>query len=213
MLIFAPEITYVPNTARIDNTTVGVMPLRAIGDQARRGGLRNADTATVGAHGIAEPYGYPDGKIGGLIIEGPFPYKNGPPVWNGGHGSDLWDAYGLIFAPGKPGAGGACPPVPADSPFAGSAAVKPVPLRNNCALGCNMTEVSATGVDPCHVGSVTPAEGTSNSVMSCFDIGSMAGGWGVCGYNCTAFAGYPNACTAKNVAHCSIYCDTRNYPK
>ena len=29
-------------------------------------------------------YGYPDGKIGGLIVEGPFPYKHGPAVWDDG---------------------------------------------------------------------------------------------------------------------------------
>ena len=38
------------------------------------------------AQGAAPPgynktYGYPDG-IGGLIVEGPFPYHNGPPSWS-----------------------------------------------------------------------------------------------------------------------------------
>ena len=168
--------------------------------------------------GVGEAYGYPDGIVGGLIVEGPFPYKNGPPVWNGGHGSNPWDAYALIIAPGKLGADGkTCEPVPADSPFAGATNVRPLPLSNGekgCLLGCNWTEVSATGVDPCHAGSLT-APPVSNSVMSCFNVGpgTMSGGGGACGYNCTAFvAGTMTPCTKANVGTCEVYCDSRSFP-
>ena len=168
--------------------------------------------------GVGEAYGYPDGIVGGLIVEGPFPYKNGPPVWNGDYGKNPWDAYGMIAAPGKLGADGkTCEAVPADSPFAASTTVRPLPLTNGekfCLLACNLTDVEATGVDPCHIGSLT-APPVSHSVMSCFDLGpgTMGGGGGACGYNCTAFAGKDmTPCTKANVGTCSVYCDSRNFP-
>eukprot|EP00949_MAST-11_sp_MAST-11-sp1_P002485 g2485.t1 len=115
--------------------------------------------------GYNETYGYPDG-IGALIVEGPFPYKNGPPVWTN---STLWGAYGLLNAPGRY-TNGECDAVPASSPFYKSD-LKPVPLTDglkDCLIGCNLTQVSETGHDPCHVGSVTYP---TNSPMSCFDVG------------------------------------------
>ena len=42
--------------------------------------------------GYNETYGYPDG-IGGLIVEGPFPYKNGPAVWSD---DTPWGAFGYV---------------------------------------------------------------------------------------------------------------------
>ena len=66
--------------------------------------------------GYDEVYGYPE-NIGGLIIEGPFPYQNGPDVWSN---DNLFGAYGLIDAAGSTDDDGQCTPVPDDSPFAGS---------------------------------------------------------------------------------------------
>ena len=167
--------------------------------------------------GYDELYGYPS-TIGGLIIEGPFPYKNGPPVWTP---DTISGAYGLIDAAGDAKTiGGKCPPVPSDSPFANSTDVHPVQLTNgltNCLLGCNLTKVKTTGIDPCRVGSIGPP--LSNSIMSCFDVGpGMAGGYGVCGYNCTAFVSSRTDelvyCTQEDFGKsaCLIYCDSRTFP-
>ena len=159
-------------------------------------------------------YGQPDQKIGGLIVEGPFPYHNGPAVWNGG--KNPWGAYGLINAAGSLDRKTKdCPPVPPNSPFAKSK-LKPVPLTNGaslCLIGCNLEEVNSTGVDPCNIGSI---DGPTNSPMSCFDVGpGFAGGYGVCGFNCTAFhAKELVPCSASDIGKgiCSIYCDSRNFP-
>jgi len=158
-------------------------------------------------------YGFPDSKIGGLIVEGPFPYHNGPAVWNGG--KDPWGAYGLISAAGKfDKQRKQCTPVPPNSPFAKSK-LKAVPLTNGaslCMIGCDLQEVNATGVDPCGIGSI---DGPTNSPMSCFDVGpGFAGGFGVCGYNCTAL--HPKeqvpCYNASDIQECNIYCDTRKFP-
>lgn len=165
--------------------------------------------------GYNETYGYPD-HHGALIIEGPMAYKNGPSVWSP---TNELGAYGLVVIPGSV-VDGACEEVPADSVFAKSR-LKPVSLTNglkDCLIGCNLTEVSATGNDPCKVGSV--AAPSSNSPMSCFDVGpGMAGGYGVCGYNCSAF---DSTKTDKNTpcpttggrptTDCEIYCDSRTFP-
>ena len=126
--------------------------------------------------GYNETYSYPDG-IGGLIIEGPFPYKNGPSTWSD---DNLWGAYGLLTAPGT-AKDGKCSPIPEDSRFAKSA-LTPVPLTNgikDCLMGCNLTHVKVTGTDPCKIASFDdPVHVTS----SCFDVGpGFAGGHGVCG--------------------------------
>ena len=64
--------------------------------------------------GYNETYGYPDG-IGGLIIEGPFPYKNGPSSYS--DPDNLLGAYGLLMAPGSKDKHGNCEALPKDSPF------------------------------------------------------------------------------------------------
>jgi hypothetical protein len=163
--------------------------------------------------GYNETYGYPDG-IGGLIVEGPFPYKNGPSVWSP---STPWGAYGMIVAAGK-FREGKCDPLPADSPFAVSPAQHPVEMTNGenlCLLACNKSEVEATGVDPCHAGSLTNPL-LSNSVMSCFDLGpgTAGGDGGACGYNCTALAKNETMepCTDVGKQSCALYCDTRTFP-
>jgi hypothetical protein len=163
-------------------------------------------------------YSYPDGA-GALIIEGPFPYQNGPPVWSD---DTPFGAFGMIVMPGTydredPEAG--CTAVPPSSPFASSSSVRPVKMTDgihDCLLGCNITDVSATGVDPCHAGSLPKGAGLSNSVMSCFNLGpgTEGHGGGACGYNCTLLK--PNGtngqlipCTKANVSKCEVVCDTR----
>lgn len=164
---------------------------------------------------INETYGYPDG-IGGVIIEGPFPYKNGPSCWS--DPDNLWGAYGLISVGGSLDDQGKCTPLPKDSPFVDTN-LHPVPLNNGlniCQLGCNLTEVQQTGVDPCHLGDLTTPY--SNSPMSCWDIGSMAGGYGVCAYNCTSFQVAETEklvpCTNDDLmgGKCAVYCDSRTFP-
>ena len=163
--------------------------------------------------GYNETYGYPDG-IGGLITEGPFPYKNGPLVWDSGN--NPWGAYGLILAPGILHKDGRCDAIPSDSVFSGGN-LKPVALTNglkDCMLGCNISHVSATGDDPCIIGSVSD---TTNSPMRCYDVGpGFAGGWGVCGYNCTVFnpksTDKLEPCNQSDIGNCYIYCDSRTFP-
>ena len=128
-------------------------------------------------------------------------------------------AHGVLSAPGSY-TNGICKPVPKDSPFTNSKLFS-VPLTNGdtaCDIECNITEVQETGVDPCHVASVTDP---TDSPMSCFNLGaSMAGGWGLCGYNCSIFhAGDTTKlvpCTQADVKNrslgCSIYCDSRKFP-
>jgi hypothetical protein len=159
-------------------------------------------------------YGYPDDKIGGMIIEGPFPYENGPLVWSK---TNITGAYGLINAAANL-VDGKCPPIPSTHPLFKSG-LQPVPFTNganNCQIGCNLTEISQTGVDPCKPGSI---DGPTDSPMSCFDVGpGFAGGWGLCGYNCTALNYNASKSQGKLVycrdinSSCNIACDTRNFP-
>ena len=62
-------------------------------------------------------------------------------------------------------------------------------------------------------------DGPTDSPMSCFDVGpGFAGGWGLCGYNCTAFNVAESKSQGKLVycrdigPSCDIACDTRNFP-
>ena len=165
--------------------------------------------------GYDEVYGYPKSKVGGLIIEGPFPYKNGPSTWSD---TNRWGAYGLIAAAGTV-VNGTCPPIPTDSPFYNSVQ-RPVQLTNgvhDCLIGCNLTQVERTGHDPCHIGDLSLP--LTNSPMSCFDVGpGMAGGWGLCGYNCSIFQGDQTKeltpCSAEDIGSgkCFVYCDSTTFP-
>ena len=161
--------------------------------------------------GVNETYGYPDGA-GALIIEGPFPYKNGPSIWSD---KTPWGASALVAIPGSV-KGGKCEAVPKDSPFYHST-LKPVPFTNGahgCLVGCNISDVAATNKDPCKIGSVMLP--LSNSPMSCFDVGpGFAGGWGLCGYNCTALEPHKKTpCTDEDrkSGNCSIDCNSRGFP-
>lgn len=164
-------------------------------------------------------YGYPDG-IGGLIVEGSFPYKNGPPVWSE---STPMGAYGMIIAPGTLKGSiksGTCTPIPDASPYA-KAGLHPVPITNtmkDCLVGCNISEITQTGVDPCHAADV---HDPTNSVASCFDLGpGTVQGAGACGYNCTLLQpklsdkGELQTCDRDDIAagKCNIFCDTRTFP-
>ena len=185
--------------------------------------LGKASTSTVSEPNTApawynQTYSYPDG-IGALIIEGPFPYKNGPAIWSD---ANPFGAYGMVIAPGTfdPEAGGQCTPLPPTSPFA-SSRLSPVKMTDSikdCLIGCNWTAVQATGVDPCNAGSLPSGQGLSNSVMSCFDLGpgTEGHGGGACGYNCSLLR--PNAtdklmgCTKADFGKCRVYCDSRTFP-
>ena len=165
--------------------------------------------------GYDEVYGYPD-TIGGLIIEGPFAYQNGPDVYSP---DNPLGAYGLIDAAGAVGDDGQCPPIPEDSPFAGSNDVKPVQFKEmkTCGLGCSPDDIAAGKPDPCAAGSLSDPS-LSNSPMSCFKIGNMLrqGYTGMCGYNCTALMATSTdvlqGCTDFSDPNCLIYCDSRTFP-
>jgi hypothetical protein len=164
--------------------------------------------------GYDEIYGYPE-TIGGLIVEGPFPYKNGPVIYSK---DNLWGAYGMIYAAPEPNPDHTCPDVPDDSPFMNSDVVYPVALTNGspaCGLGCNITQVQETGHDPCNVASLSAPY--SNSKSSCFDLGpSFASGYGLCGYNCSLanpnIHGKPCSYDDFQAMNCYIYCDSRHFP-
>ena len=165
--------------------------------------------------GYDEVYGYPE-NIGGLIIEGPFPYQNGPDVWSN---DNVLGAYGLIDAAGSIDSDGQCTPVPDDSPFAGSKDVKPVRFKEmrSCALACSPEAIAGGAPDPCDAGSLNDPS-LSNSKMSCFSIGNMLtqGYTGMCGYNCTALDPTSTTelkgCDSDNMSTCLIYCDSRTFP-
>lgn len=178
---------------------------------------------SVGAFpkGVNESYGFPDG-VGALIVEGPFQYKNGPPIWSE---KTPWGAYGLMSIPGatKHANTSECTPIPSDSPFFGSKDVHPVALTNGentmCMLGCDLNVIMSGGIDPCHIASVHG--GPTNSIHSCFDVGKgFAGGSGVCGYNCSAFEskrvdGKIQTCTATDMkdGNCEIFCNSQGFPQ
>ena len=87
-----------------------------------------------------------------------------------------------------------------------------------CMLGCDLAAVTKTGIDPCKAESIKDGS-LSNSPFSCFDLGpGMMGGWGACGYNCTAYQPAHTeklvGCTKEEMGEgkCYIYCDSRTFP-
>lgn len=168
--------------------------------------------------GYDEVYGYPE-DIGGLIIEGPFAYENGPSIRSD---DNLLGAYGLIEAAAST-VDGVCMAVPDDSPFAGSKDVLPMRLKQmqSCVLACDPDDIEAGAADPCDAGSLNDPS-LSNSKMSCFKIGNMItnGYTGMCGYNCTALDSTSTdtlkGCTTADInggnPNCMIYCDSRTFP-
>lgn len=148
-----------------------------------------------------EPYGLTDHKAA-VLFEGPVAYPHGPAVWSPEHPSGAY-GWSMNFPP--VGADGGCPPVPAqfDAAKVRAANLKKAGAQvDNCFLACNLTEVAATGEDPCKVGSVSsPTAG--HGAMSCFSGGDT---WltpphtGMCAFNCTA----------KRDDDPSRYCDTED---
>jgi hypothetical protein len=207
-------------------STAAVMMAAAAFLQVAAGGFVFAgvdETLLLPPKWYNQTYSYPDGA-GALIIEGPFPYKNGPAVWSD---ETPFGAYGMVVIPGtfdKEDPEAACTPVPASSPFAHpESTVYPVKLTNgihDCLLGCNWTEVSRSGVDPCHAGSLPMGLGLSNSVMSCFNLGpgTEGHGGGACGYNCSLLQPHTEKgklvpCTKADSTKCQLFCDTRTFPR
>lgn len=118
----------------------------------------------------------------------------------------------MLIVPGTFDKTTGCTPLPADSPFA-KTTNRPLHMTdgdNQCLVACNKTEVEATGVDPCHVGSLTGPT-LSNSQMSCFDLGpgTAGGGGGACGYNCSLIQTGGAPCTDRATQQCGLLCDTR----
>jgi hypothetical protein len=118
----------------------------------------------------------------------------------------------MIIVPGTFKKKSGCSPLPADSPFA-KTANRPLHMTNglkDCLVACNKTEVEATGMDPCHVASLTDPK-LSNSKMSCFDLGpgTAGGGGGACGYNCSLVQPSGAPCTDIETQQCGVDCDTR----
>ena len=198
------------NNSEAQELPKGVFPLGFPGVQVR---------VTDGPPpGYDEVYGYPE-NIGGLIVEGPFPYENGPSIRSD---DNLLGAYGLIEAAAST-LDGVCMAIPDDSPFSGSKDVLPARLKQSqsCVLACNPDDIEAGAPDPCDAGSLNDPS-LSNSKMSCFKIGDMItkGYTGMCGYNCTALDSTSTdtlkGCTSDDInggnPNCMIYCDSRTFP-
>lgn len=165
---------------------------------------------------VNSTYGYPDG-VGALIIENPFPYKGGPAIWTGNNGSSEEGAVALLLRGPQGKKDADCAPMPKDFPLANSG-VRPFVIdkaehQTICGLACDKS-AAASGKDPCSAASITEP---SNSVMSCYDIGSMAPpGHGVCGYNCSFWLKNPSrhGCSKEenDKGLCVWTCDTRQVP-
>jgi hypothetical protein len=159
-------------------------------------------------------YGWPDMKPS-LIFEGCAPYHDGPTCW-----SDASPAGSYAFTANTPPAStdAGCPPIP-QSLGLDPTKVKPISLNqhnepslNQCVVACNMTEVAATGVDPCTAGSITSPVAAA---MSCYWGGPgflTPDGLGICAYNCTVInaktSTYCNSTEVK-AQECVVACDPR----
>ena len=169
------------------------------------------------------PYGFPDHRPA-LIVEGNTAYPYGPPVWSPTNPSG---SYGwTVTLPGTDVKSDQdCPAIPAEikvdrSRVKAMSAVEHgngnLPHMTSCFLGCNLTEVSDTGVDPCNSNSgSTPTAGPYN--MSCFSGGEnwlSPANTGMCGYNCTLrHANDPAKFSSNNSAGSDgvVYCNTLGF--
>jgi len=164
-------------------------------------------------------YGWPDEKPS-LIIEGCAPYTNGPTCWSD---ADKSAAYGFTAntVQGTFPKDSDCPPIPPSlgldptQVFPISFSKHNEPAINQCIIGCNITEVQRTGVDPCKKGSITSPVSVA---MGCFWGGPgflTPAGLGVCAYVCQVYNPNTNKfCNSTEVgAHeCFISCDPRSWP-
>jgi len=166
------------------------------------------------------PYGFPNRGPGGLIIEGPVGYQNGPKVWTPGSEDGAY-AFTMLAQPGKSDAECKAPLPSNGSSWTPGAHAKPFSLRSHgepisdCVIGCNWTDVSLSGIDPCNAGSIeTPV----TAIYSCYYGGKS---WlkdddlGVCGFNCSVrhIVG-GSFCSDADIKAglCDIYCDPRDFP-
>ena len=94
--------------------------------------------------------------------------------------------------------------------------------RNECLLGCNISEVARTGVDPCNAASIfnNSADPTLRDVYANYSCYYGGPSWvhpddlGVCGFNCSAHQADGALCNADDIENhlCLIYCDSRTLP-
>jgi hypothetical protein len=171
------------------------------------------------------PYGFPNNGPGALIVEGPVPYKNGPPCWSN---STQLGAYGFTMLAQSGKTDNECP-APVGGAWAPPHGLRPISLHAHgeniklCALACNFTDVARTGVDPCNAasifdgGAVDPSLRDVHANYSCYYGGES---WlhppdlGVCGFNCSARLPEGGTCNDDDIEHgkCLIYCDSRSMP-
>jgi hypothetical protein len=166
------------------------------------------------------PYGFPNHGPGGLIVEGPVYYNNGPKVWGPGSENETY-AFTMLAQSGKTDEECPSPPLPSNNSWSPGANSRVISLRSHgepisdCVIACNWTEVSESGIDPCNVGSIVSPVFAS---YSCYYGGP---GWlkgkdlGVCGFNCSARHVVGGAfCTDADIKAglCDVYCDPRNFP-
>jgi hypothetical protein len=161
-----------------------------------------------------------------LIVEGPVPYPNGPPCWS--NASQL-GAYGFTALSQTGRADGECAPPVGGGAWAPPRGLRPISLRahgeplSTCLLACNVTEVAATGVDPCAAasifdgGAVDPSLDGVRANYSCYFGGSSwlhPQGLGVCGFNCSAWQSDGAPCSEEDMeaGRCLVYCDSRALP-
>lgn len=174
-------------------------------DSVDDGACRGAKSGVV--HNVA--YGLPDHKPH-AIFEGCSAYPHGPQLWSPDSPSGSY-GFTMNFPPAT---GGKCPPVPAqfDPARVHAASLRASgPPVDGCFLACNVTEVAASGDDPCAVGSVTsPTAG--HGAMSCYSGGDMwlkkyAPHTGMCAFNCTLRQDSSHYCTNNTPpSNCFLTC-------
>ena len=167
-----------------------------------------------------ETYGYL-GSIGGLIVEGPVPYKNSQPVFpNPISAPSGWKAN---YPPSNSTA--TCPPIPRKGYLSklNPALVPPMNFfdaskggipEHLCFLSCNISDIENGGPDPCAAGSYIDPKQNIYAPMQCYYGGP---GYlsdptlGVCGFNCTSRYANGTYCPPKDHTNCYEVCDSTKF--
>lgn len=162
-------------------------------------------------------YGFADHHPS-LFIYGVVPYENGPSAWNPDEnptGAYAWSAI--------PGSGmvedDTCTPIPPEIGIVSDESTHPisfvqhsVPIAGMCQIGCDVSQVMSTGIDPCNKGAINSPV---NSANYCFYGGEgwLDGNWGLCGYPCYAMYLDGKPCDlSRTNEECMFYCDPRTAP-
>jgi hypothetical protein len=206
------------------NATLDAASARCCAALAPSGGCAGAPLP--GDAPFNPPYGFPNNGPGALIVEGPVAFPHGPATWSN---DTRAGAYGFTVLAQGGSTDAACPPAPSSGAWVAPSGLVPFSLEAHgekhfslCAIGCNVTEVARTGVDPCNAASIAGASAAPSLAgvfanYSCFFGGE---GWlkprglGVCAFNCSARQLDGSLCSQEDLDadRCDIYCDSRTLP-